>query len=70
MAQKTVSGRQASPAPEGIYRSTELDWLGQHQDELEAHYAGEWLAIDGPALVAHATTIGNDYRTVWSYLAL
>ena len=57
MAQETVPERQARPTPEGTYRSAELDWLEQHQDELEARYAGEWVAIDGPALVAHATTL-------------
>ncbi len=57
MARKTVLERQAGPAPEGTYRSMELDWLERHQEELEARYAGEWLAIDGPALVAHGTTL-------------
>ena len=36
MAQQAVPERQARPAPEGPYLSTELDWLEQHQDELEA----------------------------------
>lgn len=62
MARKTISETPASPAPEGTYRSVELDWLGQHQAELEACYAGEWLAIDGPALVAHATTLEEVVR--------
>ncbi len=62
MAQETVAERQARPAPEGTYRSAELDWLEQHQDELAARYAGEWLAIDGPALVAHATTLEEVVR--------
>ena len=57
MAQETAPERQASPAPEGIYRAAELDWLEQHQDELAVRYAGEWVAIDGSALVAHATTL-------------
>ena len=62
MAGKTVPARPAWPSPEGTYRSVELDWLEQHQDELDARYAGEWLAIDGPALVAHATTLEEVVR--------
>lgn len=62
MAQETVAERQAQPTPEGTYRSVELDWLEQHQDELAARYAGEWLAVDGPALVAHATTLEEVVR--------
>jgi len=35
-------------------RDEELDWLTAHGDELAAKYAGKWVAIDGPGVVAVA----------------
>jgi hypothetical protein len=41
------------PLPEEDERSVEMKWLQENQDQLAA-LAGQWIAIDGPKLVAHA----------------
>ena len=42
------------------FRREEMAWLGEHEEELEKDYPGEWLAFDGPRLVAH----GQDLHAV------
>lgn len=42
------------PLPEEDFRAVELKWLQDHQVTLRDLYPGEWIAIDGPRLVAHA----------------
>jgi hypothetical protein len=48
------------PLPEDEVRSTEMMWLLENHAELASTYAGQWLAIEGPSLVAH----GPDLATV------
>ena len=35
------------------FRAEEMRWLWDHEKELNENYPGEWLALDGPRLVAH-----------------
>ncbi len=35
-------------------REVEMKWLQDHHSEVAALYPGEWIAIDGAKLVAHA----------------
>lgn len=44
----------AQDRPEQEFRSLELAWLEANRAELAARYAGEWVAIDGSQLLAHA----------------
>jgi hypothetical protein len=48
------------PLPEDEFRSTEMKWLQGNHAMLSEKYAGQWLAIEGDALVAH----GPDLATV------
>lgn len=36
------------------FRATEMAWLASHLDQLQHEFPGEWIAIDGDSLVAHA----------------
>ena len=40
--------------PEEDFRAAEMKWLQEHSAEIGPRYAGEWIAIDGSQLVAHA----------------
>ncbi len=42
------------------FRKLEMKWLSENDAFLREHYAGEWLALDGPRLVAH----GKDLMAV------
>lgn len=42
------------PLPQKDFRAAEMVWLREHHAELTARCAGEWIAIDGRELVAHA----------------
>jgi len=45
---------EEEPLPHEDFRAVEMAWLQMHQAELCEKYRGEWVAIDGPGLVAHA----------------
>jgi len=51
------NGRQDEPDP---YRRRELEWMKQHRDE----YAGQYVALLGDTLVAHAETLRELHRLV------
>ncbi len=51
------NGRQEEPDP---YRRRELEWMKQHRDE----YAGQYVALLGDRLVAHAETLRELHRLV------
>lgn len=38
-------------------REAEMRWLHDNLNNIAALYPGEWIAIDGPALVAHAADL-------------
>ena len=44
----------SAPFPDAHFRAAELAWLQEHSAELAERYPGQWLAVDGPQLVAHA----------------
>ena len=48
-----------------MLRAVEMAWLRDHQADLARGYAGQWIAIDGPALVAHA----GDLATLMAFAA-
>ncbi|MDO8473106.1 MAG: DUF5678 domain-containing protein [Dehalococcoidia bacterium] len=50
------------PLPEEDFRAVEMTWLQAHMEELTQLYPGEWLAIDGPELVAHAGNLPDLLR--------
>jgi hypothetical protein len=39
------------------FRAPEMAWLNQNSDELSSRYPGEWIAVDGPELVAHSAEL-------------
>lgn len=45
---------QVEPMPAEDFRAIEMAWLQAHMEELTKLHPGEWLAVDGPELVAHA----------------
>jgi hypothetical protein len=36
------------------FRASEMAWLAAHEADLINDYAGQWIAIEGQAVVAHA----------------
>lgn len=52
--------REAVPAED--LRAAEMAWLQSHSQELAEHYPGEWIAVDGQELVAHAHSLVDLYR--------
>ncbi len=45
--------------PAEDFREVEMIWLQEHQQELVALHPGEWIAIDGPRLVAHSGNLAT-----------
>lgn len=45
---------QVEPMPEEDFRAIEMSWLQAHQEELRHNFPGEWVAIEGQSVVAHA----------------
>jgi hypothetical protein len=45
---------QVEPMPVEDFRATEMSWLQAHQEELRHTYPGEWIALEGQNVVAHA----------------
>jgi len=50
-----MASERNSPLPAANFRAIELAWLQDHAAELTKQHPGEWLAVDGPQLVAHAS---------------
>jgi hypothetical protein len=54
----TLAGLLPAPdQPDGLptdFRASELAWLQAHEDDLVGTYAGQWIAVDGQSVVAHA----------------
>jgi hypothetical protein len=46
-------------------RAVEMAWLRDHHDDLANRYQGQWIAVDGPKLVAHA----GDLATLLTFAA-
>ncbi len=53
---------EVEPLPEEDFRAVEMAWLQANQAELGKLYPGEWLAVDGPELVAHAGDLAELLR--------
>jgi Family of unknown function (DUF5678) len=47
--------------PDEDFRAQEMAWLSGHLAEVAQQYTGEWLAIDGPELVAHGPDLAAVY---------
>lgn len=47
----------ASLAVAEDFRAVEMAWLGDHGNELAERYPGEWIAVDGSALIAHSADL-------------
>lgn len=47
------------PLPPEDFRTVEMRWLSENGDSLEKLYPGEWIAIDGPELVAHSGSLAD-----------
>lgn len=45
------------PLPEANFRATEMAWLQAHHDEVQHDYPGEWIAVEGQEVVAHAADL-------------
>ena len=45
---------EIEPLPPEDFRAAEMAWLQANQQSLTELYPGEWLAIDGTKLIAHA----------------
>lgn len=43
--------------PDDEFRAVEMAWLHAHFAELRGQHPGEWVALDGPGLVAHGATL-------------
>jgi len=41
------------------FRAAEMAWLHDHLQELEEQFAGRWVAIDGPELIAQADDLAT-----------
>lgn len=50
---------EALPAEE--FRAQEMAWLSAHLNEVAQQFPGQWLAIDGPELVAHGHDLADVY---------
>lgn len=48
---------ETAPLPEEDFRAVEMAWLRANQEKLEKRFPGEWIAVDGPELVAHAPSL-------------
>jgi hypothetical protein len=45
---------EIEPMPAEDFRATEMSWLQAHQEQLRQTYPGQWVAIEGQSVVAHA----------------
>ena len=45
---------EIEPMPAEDFRETEMSWLQAHQEDLGHAFPGQWIAIDGQTVVAHA----------------
>jgi hypothetical protein len=46
------------PLPDEIVsREAEMTWVHEHLNDLAAEHAGEWIALDGPHLIAVAADL-------------
>jgi hypothetical protein len=51
-----------SSASRGLQRDLEMRWLSRH----EAEFAGQWLALDGDRLIAHAPDAQQVYKEAFA----
>ena len=56
---EAVASDRNGPLPDANFRAVEVAWLQEHSAELAERYPGEWLAVDGPQLVAHASDLAT-----------
>ena len=54
------SNQDAAQEEPDLYRRLEYEWLRQHRDE----YAGQYVALNGNRLVAHAENLRELHRLV------
>jgi len=54
LALEGLDRRQDNEAEDEGFRATEMAWLASHLEQLQHEFPGEWIAIDGDSLVAHA----------------
>lgn len=52
-----MTERDGGQTPQRTFRTVEMAWLQAHAEELGLRHPGEWIAIDGPELVAHARDV-------------
>lgn len=50
---------ELEPLPQEDLRAEEMRWLLGHQAELAELYPGEWVAVDGSTLLAHAPDLAT-----------
>ena len=48
--------------PDEDFRAVEMAWLQSHQAEIAAKFPGEWIAVSGAQLVAHAKDLPSLLR--------
>lgn len=52
----------AQPLPSEGFRAVEMAWLQRNRDRLALDYPGEWIAVEGGELVAHANSLPDLLR--------
>jgi hypothetical protein len=57
LAATGVIDLDVSPMPDEDFRATEMAWLAANHEGLTQRYPGQWIAVDGPGLVAHASDL-------------
>jgi len=57
MAQNGIINLEEYSLPEADFRAVEMAWIQAHRAELVATYPGQWIAVDGPQLIAHAGSL-------------
>lgn len=53
---------QRRALPDSQFRAAEMAWLQAHREELARDCPGEWIAVDGSRLVAHAPELSDVLR--------
>lgn len=48
--------------PDENFRAAEMAWLSEHLAELSETIGGQWVAIDGDSLIAHAPSLVEALR--------
>jgi hypothetical protein len=57
MAEDGLITIEEGPMPDSDFRAVETAYIQAHRVELANRYRGEWIAVDGPQVVAHSTKL-------------